>query len=370
MWRSADIKGMVGFGVDSFPLLVSHDVLPTHRELPQRHDARADIGDLTPLNLTVVPQVFPSFLRNVWNAVLRVCEGLCVFRAGYEVLDLDADTDVDSSNSNTSATEFLYELYAGSQENILDTRKSAPLDHRGAKFILGPSFGEGSTSRVLLERVPFPGACEEQDVAIKLDSKRSDVYLVMWLCPETLAHRLCGLAEEGKKLGVDEIRLYAAEIFYALKTLHEKYHTTVISSCRMYILISPSGHLCLADFGLSINQRPGKPVETTVSGTGGKSRTADIFSNEPATFYIHFVISIGTLRHENTVTSQTVRFSPKHCFPVRNSAIARLLSLRLSQAFTTELLCGADTLSILAVAVAQGFDSLEVDYCTPELQLL
>ncbi|KAJ7932761.1 kinase-like domain-containing protein [Mycena leptocephala] len=164
----------------------------------------------------------------------------------------------------------------------------------------------------------FPDSCEEQDVAIKVISKsvqayrlgqgrikhpgwttmvattetinseteilkgfldsgehspfltpllaafqdNTNVYLVMRLYPETLAYRLGCLADEGMKLGETEIRLYAAEILCALKTLHEKHHTVHRDLKFRNIPISPSGHLCLADFGLSIRGSTRRPLES------------------------------------------------------------------------------------------------------------
>ncbi|KAJ7310593.1 kinase-like domain-containing protein, partial [Mycena albidolilacea] len=51
-----------------------------------------------------------------------------------------------------------------------------------------------------------------------------------------------------------------------LKTLHETHHTVHRDLKPKNILISPSGHLCLADFGLSVTQRP---VDSLLVGKAG-----------------------------------------------------------------------------------------------------
>ncbi|KAJ6509210.1 kinase-like domain-containing protein, partial [Mycena vitilis] len=51
--------------------------------------------------------------------------------------------------------------------------------------------------------------------------------------------------------------------------LHEKYHTVHRDLKFQNILISPSGHLCLADFGLSVKQRRRGPVENLKVGKAG-----------------------------------------------------------------------------------------------------
>ncbi|KAJ6548095.1 kinase-like domain-containing protein, partial [Mycena vulgaris] len=174
--------------------------------------------------------------------------------------------------------------------------------HRGAAFVLHACIGEGATGHVMRGAAVFPGARIEQNVAIKVISKRqavlrrarrrqgdpskamiaapagimlevetlkrfvdspfltpllaafqneANVYLVMRLYPETLGRRIQELASEKKKLGIDEIRLYGAEIFCGLQALHQVYHIIHCDLKPDNILISPAGHLCNADFGLS-----------------------------------------------------------------------------------------------------------------------
>ncbi|KAJ6500827.1 hypothetical protein C8R45DRAFT_979260 [Mycena sanguinolenta] len=96
----------------------------------------------------------------------------------------------------------------------------------------------------------------------------------MRLYPETMARRLRYLAEENKKLDVDEISLYAAEILCALKTLHETYHTVHRDLKFDNILISPSGHLSrrfwiISDTRTNWQAEGVKGWNRTVSGTGG-----------------------------------------------------------------------------------------------------
>ncbi|KAJ6630412.1 kinase-like domain-containing protein [Mycena sp. CBHHK59/15] len=190
-------------------------------------------------------------------------------------------------------------------ENILPS----VVYHNGAQYTFCFRLGEGATSHVMLALVQYPGEDGEHYVAVKIlnkpgivhslneresSSQKStmliptaalingetailrqflnaqtgtcspfltpllasfqddqNVYLVMRLYPETLGRRLRYLNEQGLKLSVDEIRLYAAELLVALHTLHTT-HRTIHRDLKLEnILIAPSGHLCLADFGLS-----------------------------------------------------------------------------------------------------------------------
>ncbi|KAJ7490912.1 kinase-like domain-containing protein [Mycena latifolia] len=97
----------------------------------------------------------------------------------------------------------------------------------------------------------------------------TNVYLVMRMYPETLAHRLQRSAAAGTKLEVDEIRLYAAEIPCALRALHEDHHTVHRDLKFQNILIAPSGHLALADFGLAKRAEGARDVGTLGVGKAG-----------------------------------------------------------------------------------------------------
>ncbi|KAJ6509143.1 kinase-like domain-containing protein [Mycena vitilis] len=71
--------------------------------------------------------------------------------------------------------------------------------------------------------------------------------------PETLWDRLDFLGRQGLRLTVETIRLYAAELIFAVESLHTEHRILHCDLKPRNILISPSGHLCLADFGLSIH---------------------------------------------------------------------------------------------------------------------
>ncbi|KAJ7753417.1 kinase-like domain-containing protein [Mycena maculata] len=278
------------------------------------HDSRADLAP---------PPPTPSCFGNVWNGVRGACAWLCVPRGPYSGSDADTPTSNDGAHrrlvcrkhrtcsfdgpgarllemktlvgrsaSRTSISDCSFSLHNSSDlfcdeyyfypeakdaDDFTAPEEPGPLVPNGSRFVLCSHLSEGSTSHVMLARVLFPGACEEQDVAVKVISKaravsalrdrgrvepsghspfltpllaafqdKNNVYLVM-----TLHHRLRHLAAEGRKLGVPEIRLYAAELLCALKAIHET-HRTVHSDLKFKnILISPSGHLCLADFGLA-----------------------------------------------------------------------------------------------------------------------
>ncbi|KAJ7184604.1 kinase-like domain-containing protein [Mycena filopes] len=115
-----------------------------------------------------------------------------------------------------------------------------------------------------------------------------NVYLVMRLYPETMARRLSNLAQAGESLRVDEIRLYGAELVCALKELHEEHHAIHRDLKFDNILISPSGHVSLADFGLSVQQVPagrGKLSDLKVPKAGTTPYLApEVFSRTRSTF--------------------------------------------------------------------------------------
>ncbi|KAJ6606024.1 kinase-like domain-containing protein [Mycena vulgaris] len=309
-----------------------HPLLPLHR------DAEKDGG---PGVDAVAGQDFLSFL---WNLRLSVLGALCIFRGRRKVQDPSipstsipiegAHRRLLSSERGTSSFDAVspnfqldfkrhktldevllqsdpcdptldelapgYPLSSPSSSTVDDTYAGRPenvLIHRGAAFILRARIGDGAMGHVILGAAVFPGVRTEQNVAIKVISKRqavlrrarkiqsdssmtmvatparitlevetlkrfvespfltpllaafqdeANVYLVMRMYPETLATRIQGSAEEKKKLGIDEIRLYGAEI-----ALHQVYHTIHCDLKPENILISPAGHLCIADFGLS-----------------------------------------------------------------------------------------------------------------------
>ncbi|KAJ7142119.1 kinase-like domain-containing protein [Mycena crocata] len=94
-----------------------------------------------------------------------------------------------------------------------------------------------------------------------------NVYFVMRMYPETLGGMMSRLVAEGKRLSVREIKVYAAELLCALKALHGT-HSTVHGDLNLKnVLVSPSGHLCLADFGSS--KYTNKPVDDCKIGRVG-----------------------------------------------------------------------------------------------------
>ncbi|KAJ6567014.1 kinase-like domain-containing protein [Mycena capillaripes] len=82
--------------------------------------------------------------------------------------------------------------------------------------------------------------------------EQENVYLVMRMYPESLSDRLAFLDQQGLRLTFETIRFYAAELIFALESLHTEHRTLHCDLKPQNILIAP-GHLCLADFGLSIH---------------------------------------------------------------------------------------------------------------------
>ncbi|KAJ7494250.1 kinase-like domain-containing protein [Mycena galericulata] len=91
----------------------------------------------------------------------------------------------------------------------------------------------------------------------------------MRMYPENLWDRLSFLSEQGLRLSVDAIRLYAAELLFALENLHSEHRTFHCDLKPQNILIAPSGHLCLADFGLSIHCPDGPEMRAWMVPKGG-----------------------------------------------------------------------------------------------------
>ncbi|KAJ7119126.1 kinase-like domain-containing protein [Mycena epipterygia] len=222
-----------------------------------------------------------------------------------------------SSQSSRASTDSFLEYYTSEDPlKSFDTDEVPPLRYNGAEFVLRARLGGGATSHIMLARALWPGASEMQDVAIKVINKEqvslrrsrqhgqwtttvatpetikseiailkrfmdpalltpspfltpllaafqdeANVYLVMRMYPETLARRMRCLAAEGKKLSVRDIRLYAAELLCALKALHQDHHTVHCDLKSQNILISPSGHLCLSDFGLANHHSENRGIE-------------------------------------------------------------------------------------------------------------
>ncbi|KAJ7500439.1 kinase-like domain-containing protein [Mycena galericulata] len=242
--------------------------------------------------------------------------------SGYEY-----STSSTSSRTSCSSELFSDDYYyvdAHDADDALATERAAPLVYKGAQFTFRSRLGEGSTSHVMLAHALFPGATPEQNVAIKVINKldaasrvrklserdmkwttmvptattinreveilkgfqargnsafltpllaafqdETNVYLVMRLYPETMKARLCRLADGGETLSVQATRLYAAELLCALKALHETHHTVHSDLKFQNILISPSGHLCLADFGLSRQCPRSRSIETCMVPKAG-----------------------------------------------------------------------------------------------------
>ncbi|KAJ7700673.1 kinase-like domain-containing protein [Mycena rosella] len=199
-----------------------------------------------------------------------------------------------SPASQSVSTDSFYDYYT--QLEHCSEPPAPQLEHRGATFTLRARLGEGALSRVVLAGAHFPGLCGTQDVAVEVISKAravarrrrttswadmvltargiaseiailravrspfltpllaafqdgENVYLVM-----TLARRMQRVAATGTRLGVEEIRLYAAEIFCSPRALHEEHRAVHRDLKFQNILISPAGHLALADFGLAMRQ--------------------------------------------------------------------------------------------------------------------
>ncbi|KAF8209444.1 kinase-like domain-containing protein [Mycena galopus ATCC 62051] len=95
------------------------------------------------------------------------------------------------------------------------------------------------------------------------------VHVVMRMYPENLSDRLSLLERQGLRLAVETIRLYAAELLFALESLHTEHRTLHCDLKPRNILIAPSGHLCLADFGLSIHCFDGPEMRTFMVPKGG-----------------------------------------------------------------------------------------------------
>ncbi|KAJ7684244.1 kinase-like domain-containing protein [Mycena polygramma] len=198
---------------------------------------------------------------------------------------------------------------SASQGSQRDASSHHIVEGHGTEYEISGLMGEGATAKVMLASASYPGAQEQCLVAVKmfnilsklkgiqrrqgspaaskrkLPSARSvnaevrilrrlsespnnrgfftpllaafhdeeNVYLVMRMYPETLWDRLDFLSRQGLRLTVETIRLYAAELIFAVESLHTEHRILHCDLKPRNILISPSGHLCLADFGLSIH---------------------------------------------------------------------------------------------------------------------
>ncbi|KAJ7765685.1 kinase-like domain-containing protein [Mycena metata] len=169
------------------------------------------------------------------------------------------------------------------------TANTTILTDRGAQFVLCQQLGKSATSQVMLARASF---LEPIDSAFLTPLLRAfedewNVYFVMRLYPETMAQRLQDLAVGGR-LSLKEIRLYAAELVCALGTLHEDQYVLRRDLRLDNILLSPSGHLCLADFGSAVRPIPigrGKLSEkVSTAGTTPAYLAPEVFAGTKTKF--------------------------------------------------------------------------------------